>query len=136
MTHPLFFVPQISQIPTDFLLFKSHADFADDADFFYFFTFKSSHTDLTNLTDFLLFQSPTDFTHTDFFFYFLPFKVTQIAQMTQIFYLFTFLPFKSSPSGPIPQNMARERSKLSPDAIKPEASCPQAVPARKIWRGL
>ena len=46
--------PQISQIHTDFLplkvptrisrifysfIFKSHADFADDADFFYFFTF-------------------------------------------------------------------------------------------------
>ena len=58
--------------------------------------------------------------------------VTQIAQMTQIFYFFTFksshtdltdlrdfLPFKSSPG-----------------AMKLEASCPQAVPARKIWRGL
>ena len=40
--------PQISQIPTDFLPYKSHADFADDADFFYLFTFKSSHTDLTD----------------------------------------------------------------------------------------
>ena len=48
---------------------------------FYFFTFKSSHTDLTDLRD--------------------------------------FLPFKSSPG-----------------AMKLEASCPQAVPSRKTWRGL
>ena len=33
---PTRFVPQISQIPTDFLPYRSHAD---DADFFYFFTF-------------------------------------------------------------------------------------------------
>ena len=61
---------------------------------------------------------------------------------------------KLSPGGPIPQNMARAlmsrrffkshrfhrftqiSSKLSPSAMKPEASCPQAVPSRKIWRGL
>ena len=58
-----------------FFTFKSHADFADDADFlpFYFFTFL-------------------------------------------LFYLFTFLPLNSS--------------------FTFKSPCPQAVPSRKIWRGL
>ena len=52
---------------------------------------------------------PTDFTDSHRFFL-LPLKVTQISQMTQIFYLFTFLPlnssftFKSSPRRSHPAN--------------------------------
>ena len=65
-------------------------------------------------------QIPTDF---------LPLKVTQIAQMTQI--SFTFLPLKFPRRWSHPQNMTRERSELSPGAMKPEASCPQAQWSQK-----
>ena len=84
-----FKVPQFSQIPTDFFFyfftFKSHADCADDADFLPF----KSPTDFADDADFLPFKSPTDFTdsHRFFLLLFYLIKVTQIAQMTQIFYL-------------------------------------------------
>ena len=71
--------------------------------------------------------------------------VTQIAQMTQISFTFLPLKFPRRWSHPAKYDEGKKRavprrnearSKLSPGAMKSEASCPQAVPSRKIWRGL
>ena len=88
------------------LPYKSHADCADDADFlpFYFFTLLPLKVPQISQI------------HTDFFFYLFTFKShADCADDADflLFYLFTFLPLnssftlKSSPGGPIPQNMAR-----------------------------
>ena len=92
MSHPLFSSHSSHRFPQFFYLLKSPQISQIPTDFLPFKV-------LTRIS-----QIPTDF---------LPLKVTQISQMTQIFYFFTFLPlnssftFKSPPGGPSPQNMAR-----------------------------
>ena len=70
-----FKVPQISQIHTDFFLLPFYlikvTQIAQMTQISYPFTFKSSHTDLTDFLPFYSFKVPQiSQIHTDFFFYF------------------------------------------------------------------